>query len=92
MKKVFIVDLQRPWRPIREVECEIVSGKKFVWADDDHRHLLGASAFFVRKGAERRKLHALNQCAVTPQFVDRGFRSAVARTALHDYKLTGIIS
>lgn len=74
MKKVFIVDLQRPWRPIREVECEIVSGKKLVWADDGHRHLLGASAFFVRKGAERRKLqiHGHNQLGAADFTIEGG--------------------
>lgn len=58
-KEVFIVDLQRPWKPIKKELCPIIEGKKFMWAEDGHRHLLGGSAFFHRKGAERRKIDAL---------------------------------
>jgi hypothetical protein len=54
MQRVFIVDLEAPWQDIREVECEIISGKKFTWAETPRgrRHLLGSSAFFMRKSAE----------------------------------------
>jgi hypothetical protein len=55
-KKLFIVDIARPWRPIREIVCPIVEGKKFVWAEGDkRRYLLGASAFFMEASAKRRR-------------------------------------
>jgi len=61
MKKVFITDLKYPWRPVTEQEVEIVEGKKFVWAKGHRRYLLGSSAFFIRSGAERRRINLLEQ-------------------------------
>lgn len=59
--KVFYVDVQRPWRVIREVEAKIVSCEKRTWAEDQHgsRRLLGSTVFFTLQAAERSKIGAL---------------------------------
>lgn len=62
VKKVYIVDLARPWRPITEMECPIVDGKKFVWAENrERRHLLGASAFFMSSSACNKRKQCLEK-------------------------------
>lgn len=60
---VFYVNLQRPWRPIRTVEVQVVQCEKLTWAEDcfGKRRLLGASAFFTLASAERAKLGALTK-------------------------------
>lgn len=60
-QKIFL--LRRPTSKIREIECEIDVCEKFTWARDKHgkRHLLGTSAFFTLKAAERSKFGALQK-------------------------------
>ena len=59
---VFMVNLKSPLRPIREVKVRLVN-RKWCWAEDllGRRHLVGASAFFTRKGAERAKFAILTK-------------------------------
>lgn len=65
---VNVVDLKRPWRRIAHEPCLIVVGKRFTWAEDcrGKRHLLGASAFYTRKGATLKKRMALEEGAMNP--------------------------
>lgn len=56
IKTLYIVDLARPWRPIEKLDCPIIEGKKFVWAEGKRRRfLIGASAFFMETTARKRR-------------------------------------
>jgi hypothetical protein len=57
-----IVYLVRGLRRIKEAQAEIVVCKKHTWAQiGSKRFLLGATAFFTRKSAERSKLGVLHK-------------------------------
>ena len=60
MTKVFVYDLQCPWRPIQDVEAEIKTNKQ-SWAIllDGKRKLVGSSAFFTEGAAKRSRLGLL---------------------------------
>lgn len=61
MTKVFYVNVQRPWRAIREVDATVIACKKQAWAEDQHgsRRLIGSTVFFTLAAAERAKIGAL---------------------------------
>lgn len=88
MIKVFYVDLNRPWRTIKEVDATIVPCKKTVWAEDvkGARRLVGASVFFSLPSAERAKIGALVKL-VKPQvqaFVPQVYQAAMKELAKYD--------
>lgn len=86
---VFIVNLRRPWHLIAHEECEIISGKKFTWAQrtTGRRCLLGGSAFYLKAGAARRKMSRLNEDAFNRWASPR--RRSAALEELATIKKTG---
>ena len=73
---VFMVNLKSPVRPIRQVKVRLIN-RKFCWAEDlmGRRHLVGASAFFTMKNAQRAK-YALLKKFVKDTWVKRWYPDA----------------
>jgi len=87
---VYIVNLKSATRPILEVEAEIRICEKHTWAVvKKRRFLLGASAFFTEKSAQRAKLGLLHAIMKKARFVPHLAGQALHQ--LHVYKLTGVI-
>lgn len=94
--KVFIVLPERPLRPIREIEVEISVKPKTTWAiaKTGRKYLLGTSAFYTMKAAQRCKLARLQKIAATPGMQYSRFGAEVwwrARDQLTEYAATGTI-
>lgn len=91
-QRVFWVDLRHPTGTIREALATILICKKWTWAElpDGKRHLLGASAFFTRAGAERVKLAALYRVLRTKKVRDE-FPGTYdrAKQQVAEYRATG---
>ena len=60
MTKVFVYDLNYPWKPIQEQDAEIRTAK-LSWAilKNGKRKLIGSSAFFTESSAVRSRLGLL---------------------------------
>lgn len=74
IQEVYLIDLKRPWRPIKVAKAQIASGPKMTWAIFSEaagygrgqmrygkRTLLGKGAFFTRVDAEAGKVGRLRR-------------------------------
>lgn len=72
----YIINGGRPLGRIVHAECELIVTKKRSWAvHHGHRRLIGSTAFYTRKAAERVKLAELKKlCDKTPDWLyDRNY-------------------
>jgi hypothetical protein len=95
---VFVVSLAHPTRRITALTATILVLNKWTWAEVDfghrrRRYLLGASAFFTRKSAERCKLGLLRKLASQPVLmsVAPGLWDC-AHKQLAEFKTTGLLN
>lgn len=101
--RVWIMNPAAPLRKIRQVECEIVTCEKTTWAERivlrdvngvaprGRRHLLGTSAFYTVKAAERAKRGALQKLvdAGPHGYYGAAQRWDAARTQLKNFAANG---
>jgi hypothetical protein len=61
MTVIYLISAKWPWTKIKVVEAEILQGK-WTWARyRDHRHLVGATAFYTLPAAKRAQVGYLTK-------------------------------